>query len=385
MVSGIIAEFNIFHNGHKYLIERAREQSDAVVAVMSGSFVQRGDVAIADKWSRARAALLNGVDLALELPTCYALNAAQNFASGGVNTLAALGVVDTLVFGSESGDTDKLISVAKMLNHESPEASDLVKAGLAQGLRYPAALENAYSGKVCGDILSQPNDILAIEYIRAIIRHGCSIKPAAVKRLHAGHHDTKITDSITSASNLRGMLLQGEDITGLIPYSLDDVGYSKPYSLARLDSAIIAKLRTMTPDALRAISEVSEGLEYRIFNAARDTDNFESLAEAVKSKRYTMSKIRRILIAALIDFTKDIYSPAPDYIRVLGMNKKGAKILKQAKKNCAVPIITKAADYKEKSRQFELDLRATDISALCSGDKPEKIAGKDFTHSPIVL
>lgn len=385
MVSGIIAEFNIFHNGHKYLIERAREQSDTVVAVMSGSFVQRGDAAIADKWSRARAALLNGVDLVLELPTCYSLNAAQNFAAGGVNTLAALGVVDMLVFGSENGNADKLINAARMLNSESPEASDLIKTNMAQGLRYPTALENAYSGKISGGILSQPNDILAVEYIRAIMRSCCNIKPVAVKRLHSGHHDTEITDSITSASNLRGMLLQGMDVAGLIPYNLKDIGYSNPYSLARLDSALIAKLRAMTPEALRTISEVCEGLEHRVLNAARDTDNFESLAEAVKSKRYTMSKIRRILISALLDFTKDIYSPSPDYIRVLGMNKKGTDILKQAKKNCAVPIITKAADYKEKSRQFELDLRATDIAALCSGDKSERVAGKDFTHSPVVL
>jgi predicted nucleotidyltransferase len=136
---------------------------------------------------------------------------------------------------------------------------------------------------------------------------------------------------------------------------------------------------------LADISEMTEGLENRLLDSAKRTSDFFSLAEAVKSKRYTMSKIRRIIIAALLDFTKDIYSPEPDYIRVLGMNRTGAEILKKAKKNCSVPIITKAADFKEKSRQFELDTRATDIAALCAPDKSSRFAGADFTHSPVIM
>ena len=374
MVSGVIAEFNIFHNGHKYLIDEARKQSDAVVAVMSGSFVQRGDVAIYDKWSRAKAALICGVDLVLELPTCFALNAAPNFAVGGVNTLASLGVVDTLVFGSECGDTDTLIKAADFADRES----DTVKNYMADGMSYPAAL-----GRTYGDIFDSPNNILAVEYIRAIKKYGADMKPVTVKRHGAAHDGDVVSDGIASASKIRGMILNNEDISPFIPYPLSEIG-SQPYLLSRLDSAFATRLRTMSADKLKDISEVTEGLENRILSAAREYDTFTAIAEAVKSKRYTMSKIRRILIAALLGFTKDIYTPEPDYIRVLGMNKRGAEILKKAKKNCPVPIITKAADYKEKSRKFELDVRSTDIAALCSLDIKKKKGGLDFKCSPVI-
>ena len=375
MVSGIIAEFNIFHNGHKYLIDKAREQSDAVICVMSGSFVQRGDVAFTDKWSRARAALMCGADLVLELATCYALNAAPNFAAGGVNTLNNLGIVDTLIFGSESGDIDELKKNADALDC----GSETIKQYLSDGMSYPAALGKAY-----GDIFDKPNNILAVEYIRAINKHAHSIKPVTVKR-HISEHDGKdITSGYASASKIREMLTNGEDISSLIPYPPNEIG-SYPYLLSRLDSAFISRLRTMNAGELCNISEVSEGLHHRIIKAAADTDNFEALAEAVKSKRYTMSKIRRILIAALIGFSKDIYSPSPEYVRVLGMNKKGAELLKKVKKNCSVPIITKVADFKENSRMFELDLRGTDIASLCSPNAGGRKGGADFTHSPVII
>lgn len=375
MVSGVIAEFNVFHNGHKYLIDEAKKQSDAVVAVMSGSFVQRGDVAITDKWSRAKAALLNGVDLLLELPVCYALNAAPNFAAGGVNTMCALGIVDNLIFGSESGDINALKSTAKAIDTES----DIIKKYLSEGMSYPTALGKAY-----GDILDKPNNILAVEYIRAINKYS-GMKPVTVKRHGVEHDGDTVSDSFASASKIREMIINKEDISSLIPYSSEEIGCSYPYLLSRLDSAFIAKLRTMNANELSNISEVSEGLENRIIKAAAETCSFLGLSEAVKSKRYTMSKIRRILIAALLEFTKDIYSPTPEYIRVLGMNKNGAELLNQAKKNCSVPIITKVADFKEKSRQFELDVRATDIAALCSPNNKERKGGADFTHSPIVI
>lgn len=385
MISGIIAEYNIFHNGHKYQIDEIKKYSDAVVAVMSGSFVQRGDIAITDKWSRAKAAIMSGADLVIELPTCYALNAAPNFASGGINILNSLGIIDFVVFGSESGNIDELSKAALLMENESTNISEKVKSYMSEGTSYPSALSKAYNGIISSKLLSEPNNILAIEYIRALIKTDSKIRPMTVKRRMAGHHDKDISGNIASASKIREMIFSGKDISKLIPYSLSDIDGNMPYSLSHLESAVIAKLRTVSADNLKNISEMTEGLENRIIQSAMESYTFASLIEKAKSKRYTMSKIRRIIISSLINFTKDIYKPMPEYIRVLGMNKKGMELLKKAKKKCSLPIITKTADFKEKSPQFELDIRATDIAMLCSPDLSKRIGGMDFRYSPVIL
>lgn len=385
MICGIIAEYNIFHNGHKYLIDEVKKNADAVVAVMSGSFVQRGDVAIADKWSRAKMALLGGADLVLELPVCYALNAAPNFATGAVSTLNALGVIDTIAFGSESGDTDNLMCAANLLENEDLDKSETVKKYMAEGMNYPSAISMAYKGEINSDLLSMPNNILAVEYIRSIFHTGSSIKPIAIKRKLSKHDGSEINDGFASASKIREMIFRGENVSSLIPYNLSEITSVIPYSISALDSAIIAKLRTSKPHKIAEINEVCEGLENRIIGAAMECDSFSALCEQVKNKRYTMSKIRRIIIASLIGFTKDIYKPVPDYIRVLGMNKKGMEILKNSKKICTVPIITKTADYKENSRMFELDIRAGNIAALCSPVRHSRSGGMDYKTSPVIL
>lgn len=385
MITGITAEYNIFHNGHKYQIDEIKKRSDAVVAVMSGSFVQRGDVTVTDKWTRAKTALMCGVDLVIELPACYALNAAPNFASGAVGIMNALGVIDSIAFGSESGDISQLRQTAQIMENEETRISDKIKKYISDGLCYPAAISKAYDGLIDSRLLSQPNNILAVEYIRAIIRTGSNITPVTIERRAAGHHDTLIRGNIASASKIREMIADNEDISALIPYDLSEISENMPYSLSRLDCAVISKLRGAKSGDLTNISEMTEGLENRIIKAAMENDNFVSLADAVKSKCYTMSKIRRILLASLLDFTKDIYSPLPEYIRVLGMNKTGADILKRAKKVCSVPIITKAADFKRQSPQFELDIRATDIAALCAPNPQKRMGGMDFKTSPVIM
>ncbi|MGN0106691.1 MAG: nucleotidyltransferase family protein, partial [Hominilimicola sp.] len=338
-----------------------------------------------DKWSRTKAALMSGADLVIELPVCYALNAAQNFAAGGINTLNSLGVIDAVVFGSESGSIDTLIRAAQLMENEQGDISDKVKANMSEGMSYPSALSKAYNDLISTELLSEPNNILAIEYIRALIRSHSSMRPLTIQRNSAGHHDTVISGNIASASRIRKMIFSGDDVSRLIPYSLSDIGGSIPYSLSNIDSAVIAKLRMANADSMKNISEMTEGLENRIIQAAMETDNFATLTEIVKSKRYTMSKIRRIILACLLNFTKDIYKPMPEYIRVLGMNKTGMEVLKKAKKNCCVPIITKTADFKEHSPQFALDVRATDISMLCCPEPQKRIGGMDFKTSPVIL
>lgn len=379
MVTGIIAEFNMLHNGHKYIIDKAREKGGGVIAVMSGSFAQRGDVCVYDKWTRAKTALISGVDLVLELPVCYALSAAPNFAQGGVSTLNALGIVDELIFGSESGDISALKKAANILSDDLKAAR--VKEYLSEGLSYPTALSRVYEKDLDAHIMREPNNVLAIEYIRAINKLNSSIEPVTVKRYMTEHDSTYSSGGYASATALREMAFSGESIEKYVPYEM--TAMPRPRCLTPLSAAIMCRLRTISSEELSGIGEVTEGLENRIIRAAKDTDNIEDLLAAVKSKRYTMSKIRRIVIGALIGNRKDIFKPAPDYIRVLGMNKKGTELLKAAKEKCALPVITKVAEYKEKSKQFDLDTRATDIAALC--DKTNKKGGADFTRSPMVL
>lgn len=382
MTSGIISEYNIFHNGHKYMINEIKNHSDTVAAVMSGSFVQRGDVAITDKWTRAKTALLNGVDLVVELPVCYALNAAPNFAEGGVKILDYLDI-DEIAFGSECGDIDTITAAANIMEQETYIISDLIKKHMANGLSYARAITASYKDTILPEILSSPNNILAVEYCRSLIRNNIDITPVTIKRTAVKHDDTNISSCFASASQIRNMLFKGEDISKLVPYDTDILNGNIPYNISMLDTAIIAVLRNTHPKRLKNISEVTEGIENRITEAAMSTDSFITLAHAIKSRRYTLSKIRRILLAALINFTKDIYSPDPEYIRVLGMNKKGMNVLKKAKKNCPVPIITKAADFKEQSPQFQLDLRASNIAALCHPSN--RNGNTDFTTSPVII
>lgn len=375
----------MFHNGHKLQIEEVKKHSDAVVAVMSGSLVQRGDVAITDKWSRAKSALLNGADLVLELPVCYALNAAQNFATGAVNTLNALGITDSLCFGSECGSIDTLYNAAELLENESEEISQKIKSLTADGMSYASALTKAYSSQIDASILKEPNNILAIEYIRAIIRTDSKIKPFTIKRHKAGYHDKNLYNNIASASKLREMLINNEDISDYVPYSPNEINCDMPYLVSRLDNAVISHLRCTSTCDLKNINEVSEGIENRISAVANTSYSFDTLVDGIKNKRYTSSKIRRIILASLIGFTKDIYTPYPEYIRVLGMNKTGMAILKEAKGLCKLPIITKTADYKGESKKLQLDCRATDIAMLCNPNPEHRLGGMDFKTSPIIL
>lgn len=373
-ITGIVAEYNPFHSGHSYQISKIK--SDAIVAVMSGSFVQRGDVAAADKWTRAKYAVLGGVDLVVELPVVFALNTAQKFALGAVSLLDSMGI-DELCFGSESGDIDALFKTAALIENEPAEISEKIKKLIGSGMSYPTAREQAYADKVPSGILSEPNNILAVEYLRAIIRIGSKITPLTVKRYGAGYNDITPQNNIASASAIRTMLKNNEDVSAFTDFN------AVPNDLSKLDSAVTANLRLMSAQTLSEINEVSEGLENRILRAAAMYSSIEEIAESVKTKRYTMSRIKRILISSLLGLTADMSSKNPDYIRPLAMNKKGMAALKEIKKRSKLPIISKTADYKEKNPMFEADIRATDIAALCESE--DKKAAKDFTQSPLIL
>lgn len=379
MAVGIIAEFNPFHNGHKYLIETAKQiTQEPIVVIMSGSFVQRGGISVTNKLTRADAAVTNGADLVIELPVPFSHNTAQKFAMGAIGTLGACGIIDTLAFGSESADTLGIENAVKILADEPTNVSETIKKLMSDGISYPVARQKAYEGYFDTSLLNTPNDILAIEYMRACRVLGCDFKPLAIKRKGVKHDSSNTTDSIASATEIRRRVLSNDKITDFMPQADFNV-----YDHRILDIAVISHLRLSKPEYLSSINEVGEGLENRFISAAGCTDTVDELCMAVKSKRYTLSRIRRIAYSSLIGLTKEIADLPPSYIRILASNEKGRKLLKAMKKTATLPIITKPADYCGDA-VFDINSRAEDIFALCSRDKRERCAGTDLRMTPII-
>lgn len=385
-VCGIICEYNPFHNGHKYHIEQTKKICGAthIVGVMSGNFTQRGDVAITDKYKRTETALKNGVDLVIELPAAYSLGSAEQFAQGAVFLLNALGCVDTLSFGSECGDISRLREAAGAVLYaqESREFAGYMK----EGLSYPAALQKAIEKYYTDDVietLSAPNNTLAVEYIKAIDNIASPIKPITVKR-HAAGHDSEIPNphgGILSASQLRKMLERGEDISDFAP----ECDFSEIALISNLETAILSKLRSMTKAEIEKTPNVLLGLENRIYRAAGVAGSLNELYFLVKTKRYTLARIRRIILSAFLGITKNDLHFSNSYVRILGMNGKGREILAAAK--CDIPLNTSLSQLEKTSdkakKQARLEARCGDQYALAFDKK--RPCGLDFTAKPVIL
>lgn len=376
--AGIITEFNPFHNGHKYIIDKAKREHDAVVVIMSGSFVQRGEAAVTDKWTRAAAAIRNGADLVIELPVIYALNTAQKFAYGAIETLNKCGIVDDIVFGSESGNVDELIKAAELLENESQCISEKVKKYMSLGMNYPSAREQAYTGIIDKEILSKPNNILAVEYLRALLYTKSKMKPYTIQRTN-DFHGMNLDNGIASATAIRSLIMEGKDFSEYVPEPQFDI-----YMMNRLDTALISILRMKTVEELKGINDVSEGLENRIAQAVMNADSFEEAAYMIKTKRYTLSRIRRVLLSSVLSLTSDLCSMPPSYIRVLGMNGIGRMLLREMKKKAALPVVIKTADFAADDI-FKAEIRATDFAALACLKRDGRVGGKDYKISPVVI
>lgn len=359
MAVAVICEFNPFHNGHRFLLGKAKELTgEPVLAVMSGSFTQRGEVALCSKFERAEAALKSGADLVAELPAVYAVSCAERFARGGVNISKMFGCVNYLAFGCEDDDIDLLKTAA--FAGENPEVNAIIAEQMNSGSYYPKAYEYAVR-QVCGgevaDVLTKPNNILAVEYIRAL--RGTDIKPLPIKRVGA-EHDSDGADGIyASASYIRKLLRSGKSAEKLLPYAPSEITYPE-----KLDRALLYKLRNMNAEQLRALPEVGEGLENRILSAARKFGTAEEVIDEVKTKRYTRSRICRILTCALLGITEELQTKTADYARVLGFTDEGGKMLKA----CIGKVITSAAKAEnlgsDTAELLAADIRATDTAAL---------------------
>ncbi len=390
-ISGIICEFNPLHNGHAALLQHMRTRTDGpLVCVMSGNFVQRGEAAALDKWSRARLALQCGADLIVELPLPWALAGAERFAFGGVSLLNALGA-DSLFFGSECGHAEALQRIAVYLL-SARLAKDL-RPHLAAGLPFATARARAVEqalGAEYAALCAQPNNILGIEYCKAILKTGAPMEPHTIRRLAVGHDDAAASGRFASASLLRRISADGGDIAPYVPEATaaciracQSAG-QYPADLRYLERAMLAFLSTAAPETLRCVPDVAEGIENRIRTAAGTVQTLEALYDAVKTKRYSHARIRRIVLSAYLGL-KGTLPAAPPYVRVLGMTAQGAKLVRAAKPD--FPWLMRPADLDrlapEARRIFELEARADDFYALCTAQR--RPARLDYTTRLIRL
>ena len=352
-IAAVVCEYNPFHAGHRHQLEIARSAlgCDAVVGIMSGNFVQRGEPSVYPKQVRATAALRNGMDLVLELPAVLTLQSAERYARNAVMTLNALGCVDTLFFGAECPETDVLMRIAKVLADEDAEFQRFLKEALSQGLSFAAARAAAIKavlGDASAEILSQPNNILAVEYCKALIRLKSNITPYAIARKGAGHHDLTAADGIASGTAIREMLVTGGDPTPYLPQNAREL-FEKhsPFTMERMEKAILASLCLKTPEELRQIADVSEGLEHALLRGAYSANTLPELIAAVKSKRYPYSRIRRMILNAYLGITKADAEVLPRYIRILDFNETGRYVLNHAKSTATLPLAKNGAQVKD--------------------------------------
>jgi len=356
-VTGIICEYNPLHNGHKKQIDHIRSTGSAVVCLMSGSFVQRGAPAIFDKSLRAKAAILGGADLVLELPVTYALSSAEGFAAGGVRILS--GFCDELSFGAETGTAQSLMQTAEMLL--SPEFSHALRAQLDSGLSFPAARQAAMEALGAdASLLENPNDILAVEYCKAILSQHSSMKPAPIRRV--GSYHNKLPDPTNpSATAVRELIAGKHDWKSCIPKASQAAFEgAAEHTLSYGEGAMLARLRTMTEADFAALPYGSEGLWRKLMHSVRSCATLEEILTATKSKRYTRTRLDRMVMCAFLGITKEMLETPSPYTRVLGFNDTGREILKKARLNGAFPHVGEAVD----DPYWDLEQRCDDLYGL---------------------
>ncbi len=410
---GIIAEYNPFHNGHKLQLQEIRRRfpGAGIVAIMSGSFTQRGTAAVLDKWKRAEAAVRHGVSLVIELPAVFATLSAQYFASGGVRLLERLGVIDILAFGSECTNLEKLQALVRQ-TELTAEGGGLQKH-LQSGGSYASALTDAAA---TDSLLRQPNVILALEYLRALSRISSSMMAVPLPRIGAEHNETNLPvekgKNIASASAIRSAIAKsntGDDnafesaldfVPPVVKTMLMDAKKHKFADSSLLLRPILSHLLTDDLKTLRSAAGVSEGLEHRLRNAALRAETYDALIESVQSKRYPRTRIRRLLLHLLLSLTKEkallFDEQGPLYARILALDEKGRQILRNAKHQMQIPLIAKVPQFlpirtlesenlSPAQEMLSFDLRATTLASLTSCPVGSPPANADFLNSPFYL
>lgn len=374
---GVVVEYNPFHNGHAYHVQKAKEvtRAESVIAVMSGNFLQRGEPAIIDKFHRTRAALSSGVDIVLELPYAYAVQNSDYFARGAVQALHAIGA-SSICFGSEAGNADPFISAYLVQQERKQDYKIELKASLDQGLSFPEASMNAYRaiGLVNKQFdLSQPNNILGMGYVNAILEKGLPMNIHTIKRLNNQYHDLDIAGEIASATSIRKEIIEHQNITSRAFKALPPITVEMLQQYIQTTShwhhwehyfqLVNYRVQTMTLQELREIHGVTEGIEYRLKNTANQVESMEDWFRLMKTKRYTWTRIQRIFTHLLTNTTKDELAQFLDmndeipYVRILGISEQGQKYLNHVKKAIKIPVLS---SYRKNMHPLmQLEERAT--------------------------
>lgn len=374
-IIGIVAEYNPFHNGHLYQIQKIKEKypDSILVAVVSSTFTQRGTVSILNKWTKTKIALDNHIDIVIELPFVYATQSSDIFAKGAVALLNKLKVT-RIIFGTERDNLNEL-SLSADIQLNNKEYHKLVKLYLSKGLNYPTATNKALED-LTGQVVTTPNDLLALSYIKEIKSNNYQIKYENIKRT-SSYHGTEINNNITSASNIRKLYQENKDIDNLIPYSKEQL-----YKVDMNKFLPLLKYQIfLNQDNLNKYQTVDEGIEGRIIKYITKSSTYEELINNIKIKRYTYNKISRMLLHILISFTKEeAQNINIDYIRLLGFSPNGKNYLNKIKKELDVPLIT---GYKKNiSKVLDIELRTTKIYTLIIGNK---LLLEEYRNKPIIV
>ena len=415
-ILGLITEYNPFHNGHLYHLNISKKITGAThtIAIMSGNFVQRGEPAIVHKWERAKMAVKSGVDLVIELPALYACSTAEIFAYGAISLLDSLKAVNCVSFGSEAGDLNLLSKIADILVDPPSQFSIILKNYINSGFAFPIARSKAiikYLEKIehykidklilINNTIKNPNNILGIEYLKAIKQLDSSIVPITIGRKSAPYGNKKIpTDTVASATAIRNHILSNKPLSNIdhvIPnFTFDillsniDAGFA-PISNRNFEKSILTILRRSNLDDIKNVFDVVEGLENKILRCSVKANTLPELYNCIKSKRYTLTRLQRILTHVLLNIDKsDIFycnkNGGPRYARILAFNTKGREILRALKNSSSIPIISNLKYYRPQNeaarKMLDIDIRATNIYSLAFKNKMPIKAPLDYTMSP---
>lgn len=406
-VLGIIAEYNPFHNGHLYHILESKKlaKTDYTVVVMSGNFVQRGDTSLVDKWIKAEMALNCGADLILELPTIYSISSAENFAEGSIKLLDSLGIIDVFSFGNEHCDISVLDDIANVLYKEPKEYSNLLSRELQKGLSFPKARENAlmlYLNNIrrYANVLSSSNNILGIEYLKALKRTKSFMQPLAINRYGTSYNSTSINNGFASATAIRELVKKRDfiEVAKAMPNSsfnlLKDCVFKGKYvpDISKFEKEILYKFRTMSIQDINNLPDVNEGLDAVLKKAANSCNTLKEFFNIAKTRRFTQTRLQRVCLYALLDITKKdmlISKRNSPYVRVLGFNKKGKELVSEIHRlNPKLPIVTSVKKFmnstsnKIAKSMLETDIKATNIYTL--GYEYDSWANLDYTHKLVI-
>ncbi|SDY92321.1 nucleotidyltransferase [Tindallia californiensis] len=407
-VLGLITEYNPFHNGHLYHLEKSKSitDSDYSIAVMSGHFMQRGEPAMINKWLRAEMAIKNGVDLVVELPTVYACSTADQFARGSIALLNNMNIIDHICFGSESGDIDVFEKISNLLTDPPASLNHLVKHYLNKGHSFARAqqlaISNFYPSPQINSFFQQPNNILGMLYMKHLKQLKSSIIPYTIKRLGSPYHSKELSN-ISSATGIRTHI-DGVDSLPMIKSSIPAPSYqvlkryfSENKNIVKtedLDLLLMGIVKRMTIHDFRNLPDVTEGLENKLNDCAKKNSSSIDFCTCVKSKRYPRTRIQRILMHALLNIQKTDthlfhHKKTPSYIRVLAFNEKGRFLLRKCKELSSLPIITKVASFNSRNtseeRMLEIDLQATDLYHLSLPNSYSKKGRLDYLQSPLFI